>query len=168
MPSESTPKQEKKCECFTCRNSGNPELLEAYYTGQVEALKPVLESLKRNGIKKGRVEDQNLEGLLACVDYEYNACGTYLEEVKNRIKFSKIKFDIPFLALYKTKDQGRNLCQVLVKKKDENGGYNYYGFSDSNTFYKKGIEDLLEDYVYLDTILAIVKKLKEKQNDSNS
>lgn len=168
MPSESTLKQEKKCNCFTCRNKDKPELLEAYYTGQVEALRPILKSMEKYGIKKGRVDEQNLNGLLACVDYEYNACGTFLQEVQDKIKFSKIKFDIPFLALYKAKENNRNLCQVLVKKKDENEEYNYYGFADGSIYTKKDIENRLEDYIYLDTILTIIKKLKEKQNDSNS
>lgn len=71
------------CQCFTCRHGDEPRLVSAYLTGYVEACDWFLNWAKRNNIKSGFIGDDDLEGIVAEMEYNRMASACYLQECPN-------------------------------------------------------------------------------------
>lgn len=58
---------EDGCQCFTCRNSDNEDMIFGYYMGQIEVMLSGLRVFKELKIKCGKLEEKTPEGEYACL-----------------------------------------------------------------------------------------------------
>lgn len=76
--------ENSECQCFTCKNKNNPDLLEAYYRGAFEAYEDAVELLRKE------FYNENLEAKLKAffnkLQYEKECAGVLLEEAVKRKK----------------------------------------------------------------------------------
>ena len=72
------------CDCFTCRNRDNDDILMAYYQGYAEATRSELNALKEAGIKRGSIGDDGLPGEYACAEYNYQTTLCLLHDLRKK------------------------------------------------------------------------------------
>jgi len=60
------------CQCFTCRHRDEPRLNKAYLVGYIEACEWFLNWAKENKIKLGSIADNDLSGLYAQIECNYD------------------------------------------------------------------------------------------------
>ena len=72
------------CDCFTCRNRDNDDVLMAYYQGYADALKSEINALKEAGIQQGSIGDKGLEGEYACAVLNYQETMCLLQELQEK------------------------------------------------------------------------------------
>ena len=71
------------CQCFMCRHADEPRLLTAYSVGYMEACKWFLNWAKDNNIKMGSISDNDLSGLYAQIECNYQETACILKELPN-------------------------------------------------------------------------------------
>lgn len=66
----------KGCQCFMCRHRDEPRLLKAYEIGYIEACEWFLNWAKNQNIKIGSISDNDLGGIYAQIqlNYEESCC----------------------------------------------------------------------------------------------
>lgn len=79
----------RKCKCYTCTHSDQPELLVAYYTGYTEACVEFLLWAKHNKIKMGSIADDDLGGLYARIQYNHDESHFLKQEAQDIINNQK-------------------------------------------------------------------------------
>ena len=87
------------CKCFTCTHK-DPRLKKAYCIGYMEACEWFLNWAKEQGIKMGSISDNDLGGVYAQINCNYQETGCYarnlpdIDEVPRKTtgKNEKIKF----------------------------------------------------------------------------
>lgn len=91
------------CKCFTCTHK-DPRLKKAYCIGYMEACEWFLNWAKEQGIKMGSISDNDLGGVYAQINCNYEETGCYardlpdIDEVPRKTtgKIKKIKFITSF------------------------------------------------------------------------
>ncbi len=91
------------CKCFTCTHK-DPRLKKAYCIGYMEACEWFLNWAKEQGIKMGSISDNDLGGIYAQINCNYQETGCYardlpdIDEVPRKTtgKNEKIKFITSF------------------------------------------------------------------------
>lgn len=75
------------CKCFLCTHKDNPEMLYGYLKGQQEVFQSIIYYFKQNGIKEGRISDDNtnLETFLACTKCNLEMNSELLAEITKKI-----------------------------------------------------------------------------------
>lgn len=76
--------ENSECQCFTCKNKNNPDLLEAYYRGALEAYEDSIE-LFREEFSNEKLEAK-LSALFNKLQYEKGCVGVLLEEAVKQKK----------------------------------------------------------------------------------
>lgn len=164
----------KKCECFTCKNKERPDLLKAYLQGCTESLSRYIYTLKNElGIKSGSVSEKSVEGMLACMEYDYGGDLQLLEELNTHRKipgcFIKsedidfIRMECPFIAFYKEIEE----YLILIKRKDldtQNTYFATYGKGDIYPVEDKEMLKYMKGIIYMDSIFAALKYVPENNN----
>lgn len=92
------------CKCFTCTHK-DPRLKKAYCVGYMEACEWFLNWAKEQGIKMGSISDNDLGGIYAQINCNYEETGCYArdlpdidevprnEEPKDKIKIGTLYID---------------------------------------------------------------------------
>lgn len=78
------------CKCFTCTHKDPTELV-AYYTGYVEACKWFLNWAEENKIKMGSISDDDLSGIYAQIDCNYQETMCLLKEAKKQEELKNLE-----------------------------------------------------------------------------
>lgn len=76
--------ENSECQCFTCKNKNNPDLLEAYYHGAFEAYEDAVE-IFREEFYNEKLESK-LKSFFNKLQYEKECAGALLEEVIKKKK----------------------------------------------------------------------------------
>lgn len=71
------------CQYFMCRHSDEPRLLKAYSVGYMEACEWFLNWAKRNNIQRGSISDDDLCGIYAQIECNYQETACIAEELPN-------------------------------------------------------------------------------------
>lgn len=74
------------CQCFTCTHRDKPQELIAYYKGYLEASDWFLNWAKRNKITAGHIEDDDISGIVAQIQFNRDETAYLLEELEKRNK----------------------------------------------------------------------------------
>lgn len=69
------------CQCFMCRHQDEPRVLAGYMQGYIDGAKGFLLWAKDNNIKRGHIEDNDLGGLVAQLDWNVMGAQTYLNDL---------------------------------------------------------------------------------------
>ena len=69
------------CECFICRHKDNRDMLYGYLNGQKEVLQSIVKSMHDNNIQSGKIHETNLQGLLACCEYNLDEVNWLLTQL---------------------------------------------------------------------------------------
>lgn len=72
---------ETGCQCFTCRHADEPRLVKAYCVGYAEACEWFLNWAKENNIEMGSISDNDLKGIYAQIECNYDMNNCYMENL---------------------------------------------------------------------------------------
>ena len=71
------------CQCFTCRHRDEPRVVAGYLKGYMEACDWFLNWAKENNIKMGSISDNDLGGLYAQIQCNYEESACILSDMPN-------------------------------------------------------------------------------------
>lgn len=122
------------CKCFTCTHK-DPRLKKAYCIGYMEACEWFLNWAKEQGIKMGSISDNDLGGIYAQINCNYQETGCYardlpdIDEVPRKTTGKIEKIHIPDMdevaesAMY-SKELAKRLNQVIDAVNELKGAKN--------------------------------------------
>lgn len=78
------------CKCFTCTHK-DPHLKKAYCIGYMEACEWFLNWAKEQGIKMGSISDNDIGGIYAQINCNYQETGCYARELPDIDAVNELK-----------------------------------------------------------------------------
>ncbi len=78
------------CKCFTCTHK-DPRLKKAYCIGYMEACKWFLNWAKEQGIKMGSISDNDLGGIYAQINCNYQETACYARDLPDIDTINELK-----------------------------------------------------------------------------
>lgn len=97
------------CKCFTCTHK-DPKLRKAYCIGYMDACEWFLNWAKEQGIKMGSISDDDLGGIYAQIQCNYQETGCYardlpdIDEVPRKTTGKIEKIEVEYKGSFKIKD----------------------------------------------------------------
>ena len=136
------------CKCFTCTHK-DPRLKKAYCIGYMEACEWFLNWAKEQGIKMGSISDNDLGGIYAQINCNYEETGCYardlpdIDEVPRKTtgKIELLKVGNTDMQLSSSMFRNQFVADTIMQKINELVNY-VNALIESNNIHEKQIDKL--------------------------